>query len=187
MSNKAKILDIFLNNWKPVRNCLTTIFPDLDEETKQDIIQESMLNLLESQTDLDDIQDPFAYLLKMCTRKTYKHLREKKKTASYEMEDVPQTEEEQRVHFPEQALEAILHCVDQLKTKESQLFHLRFLQKKSFDEIATLAGYKNSNVARNAMSRVLDKLRKDIKKGFIHQDWWTENPTLSDFFTGERT
>jgi len=186
-ASKDNPMEILLNHWEALFKCLQSLFSDIDSEILKDIIQESVIDLMKSkQLDSSEIKNPFAYLLKIGIRKTWKVLKDQDKQESiyHEVYDHNQSiheHNEQRL-LQEQAIQEILEAINHLTEKESKLLSLRFFSELSFKEIASSVGYSSSEVARNAMSRTLTHLRTIIRQNNKHRDWWLESPYFARFF-----
>jgi RNA polymerase sigma factor (sigma-70 family) len=175
-----------LDTWKPLYNCLQILFTGLDEEILKDIIQESMMDFITSHDDLTTVQNHFSYILKIAIRKTWKHIESKKKQAASHLNLVDQYKNIKDINENRESLDLAIHsiidAISELGEKESQILIMRYFNKASFQEIAGQIGYSSSEVARNAMSRSLQNLRKIIHRKNKNLDWWLENPYLERFF-----
>lgn len=175
-----------LDSWQPLYNCLKLLFLGLDEEILKDIIQESMMDFITQQENISEIKNHFSYILKIAVRKTWKYLEaEKKQTASH-LNLIDQYKIIKDSNENRESLEFAVHCIieaiSELGEKESQMVVMHYFNKASYQEIANKIGYNSSDVARNAMSRTLQNLRKIIFQKNKNQEWWQENPYLEKFF-----
>ncbi len=178
-----------LDSWQPLYNCLKLLFLGLDEEILKDIIQESMMDFITQQENISEIKNHFSYVLKIAVRKTWKYLEaEKKQTASH-LNLIDQYKIIKDSNENRESLEFAVHCIieaiSELGEKESQMVVMHYFNKASYQEIANKIGYNSSDVARNAMSRTLQNLRKIIFQKNKNQEWWQENPYLEKFFNSK--
>jgi len=175
-----------LESWQPLYNCLKLLFFGIDEETLKDIIQESMMYFITQEENISEIKNHFSYILKIAVRKTWKYLEAQKKQNASHLNLIDQYKIIKDSNENRESLEFAVHCIleaiSELGEKESQMIVMHYFNKASYQEIANKIGYNSSDVARNAMSRTLQNLRKIIFQKNKNQEWWQENPYLEKFF-----
>lgn len=175
-----------LDTWKPVYNCLRLLFSDLDEECLKDVIQDAMIEFITNPNKELSVKNPFSYILKIAIRKTWKTIEEQKKLAISQLEIVEQYQSIQEINESriamEAAIETILDSFAVLNEKEIKLVTMRFFNKEDFRTIAQLLGYSSADVARNAIGRIIERLRQNIYQKNKNLDWWNDSPYFSNFF-----
>ncbi|GAA4111560.1 hypothetical protein GCM10022393_09360 [Aquimarina addita] len=148
---------------------------DLDDDTLIDIYQDAFIALREHAINgkLDSIKSTVkTYLFSIGKYKIYDHIRQQKKTVSYEntiehkeTSTIEEVFEEPQL-TPEQQL--LRQHFNRLGKRCQEVLTLFYYRGLTIDEITQNLGYENKNVVKSQKSRCLKSLKELIKNPRPH-------------------
>ncbi len=149
---------------QPLSNKLyaTALRMVVNREDSKDIVQEAVLKLWEKRKQLNDLDNPEAWAMKIVINKSLDWLK-KHKPIYMDLNDQnfefsKSDSIEKQLHFKEQ-LNTIHHLVQRMSPLQRTIFDLRELQGKSYQEIADMLEIDINQVKVN-----LHRIRKKLKE-----------------------
>lgn len=104
-----------------------------------------------------------SWLFRIAINEVNMYYRKAGKNPSVEISESDAVSVMQEIHLGESLdeVEVLLECLEQLDQAKAQMVELRFMEKKSFKELAEIYGISEAS-AKMRMYRILESLKKDI-------------------------